>query len=146
MTNPLILPYPQVIALSQGAVEYTYEQTLTELTGKNITADTVKMAIGSQGTATTYSAWVTPDVVSTGTITAREFMLANPGVPGVEVPDGTDPANFTLYQITAQLLIGADTINHAAISPAPGLVVYAYLQATDSPEIVVRRGAPITIT
>lgn len=136
----------QDIALSQGAAEYTWVETLTELTGKDISADVVVIAVGSQGAATTYSAFVTPDVASTGTISAREFMQQNPNVPGVIVPDGVDPANFTLHQVHAQVMIGAVTVNHAAISPPVGTTIYPYLKATDTPEIVIRRGSPINIT
>lgn len=137
---------PQVIDLTDGAVEYTWPLTLTELSGKNISGDTVQMAIGSQSVATAIQTWCTPDVVTESTITAKEFILQNPGVPGVEVPEGVDPATLTLYQVTAQLLIGASTTNHPSIAPTTGTTIYPYIQITDTPEIVPRRGQQISIT
>lgn len=138
-------PTHQVIALSAGAVEFTWPETLTELTSRDISSDPVVMSIGSQSNPTAFSGWVTPDLISTGTINAKEFMLANPSVPGVIVPDGVDPATVILHWVRAQLLIGALTAQHPAISPAAGSC-YPYLKITDSPEIVPRRGALITIT
>lgn len=135
----------QVIDLSAGANEYTWPTTLTELTGKNISGDAVVMAVGSQNSATSVQAWVTPDLVTESTISAKEFMLANPSVRGIQVPDGVDPASFTLYQVTAQLMIGALTVNHPAISPDPG-DYYPYIEATDASEVVPRRGQKFTVT
>lgn len=134
----------QVIDLAAGAAEYTWPMTLTELTGKNISTDTVKMAVGSQNVANSIQDWVTPDVVVESTITAKEFMIQNPNVPGVEVPAGTDPALFTLYQVTAQLMIGAVTVNHASISPDPG-DYYPSIRAVDTSETVPRRGQKFTV-
>lgn len=136
---------PQVIDVSGGAAEYTWPEVFTELTGKDISGDTVVIAVGSQNTATTFSAYVTPDIIVEGTISAKEFMLANPSVPGVKVPTGQDPATFLLHWVSAQVLIGAVTVNHAAISPTPG-DCYPYLKITDSPETVPRRGSKIKIT
>lgn len=135
----------QVIDLSAGAQEYTWPETLTEKTGKNISADTVQIAVGTLRDATSVQTWVTPDIVTESTITAKEFMLQNPSVSGVLVPLGQDPASFLLYQVTAQIMIGALTGNHPALTPDPG-DYYPTLRITDATEIVPRRGPKFTIT
>lgn len=68
----------QTIDLSAGAVEYTYPLTITESTGKDISADTITLSLG------TYDApgqWQAPD---------------------------TDPPQDTTSQRVVQLLVGAD--------------------------------------
>lgn len=66
----------QTIRLSAGALEYTFPLTITEKTGKDISADTITLSLG------TYNApgdWQTPD---------------------------TDPPQDTTSQRVVQLLVG----------------------------------------
>ena len=49
----------QTIAVSLGAVEYTWPLTITEATGKDISADTVRLALGGY---TAPGTWQAPDV------------------------------------------------------------------------------------
>lgn len=135
----------QVIDLTDGAQEYTWPLTLTEKTGKNISADSVQIAVGTLRNSTSVQTWVTPDIVTESTITAKEFMLANPSVSGVIVPTGQDPATFLLYQVSAQIMIGALTGQHPALTPTAG-DYYASLRLTDSSEVVPRRGPKFTVS
>ena len=98
----------QTITLSAGAVEYTYPLTIVETAGKDISADTVQLSLGT-------------DLVV-----------------GVWRPPDTDTAQSVAYQRVVQLLVGASYI------PAVG-TYWLWSKVTDSPEIVPRRHAKVTI-
>lgn len=134
-------PTQQQIDLTAGGYELTWPTILTELTGKDITAETVQMVLGGQrlGSSPDWAPLTAPHVLTTGTITAQRFMIENPGVRGVQVPDGTDPALFLLYWVAGQLFIGP-----TGLEPDPGHY-YPFIQITDTPETPIRRGQKFTI-
>ena len=63
----------QTINLTAGAVEYTWPLTITETTGKDITATTIRLCLGS------YTApgdtWLTPDTDTTDGTSSRVVQL-----------------------------------------------------------------------
>lgn len=63
---------PQTIAVTAGAVEYTWPLTINEQAGKDITADVVSLALG---TYTTPGTWHTPDVDTSPTPSSRVVQL-----------------------------------------------------------------------
>lgn len=131
---------PQVIELSAGAAEPTRATILTELTGADISGDVVVMVLGTQVAPGT--PWVTltaPHSLSFDTITAKQYMIDNPGIP-VKVPDGVDPANFILHQAIGTLFIGG-----AGLNPTLG-DWWPYIKITDTPAIPIRRGQRFTVT
>lgn len=130
----------QVIELSAGANEATLPTILTELTGADISADQVVMVLGTQAApGTPWVALTAPHSLSFDTITAKQYMIDNPGI-AVKVPDGVDPANFTLHQAIGTLFIGG-----AGLNPTLG-DWWPYIKITDTPSIAIRRGQKFTVT
>lgn len=64
----------QTIAVSLGAVEYTWPVTITETNGKNITGDTVQISLGTYDAPGTWQAGV---VQRPGNSTAVIQLLIN---------------------------------------------------------------------
>lgn len=97
---------PQTVAVSQGAIEYTWPTTITATDGDDITGDTVAVSLG---TYTAPGAWQAPDTI-------------------------THP---TPSSVVVQILVGAAT---------PTGSYYLWVKVSDSPEVVPRRAAKITVT
>ena len=78
----------QTIALSAGAIEYTYPLTITEKTGKDISGVTILLSLG------TYQApgdtWQAPDVDQPGDTTAARVVQ-------LLIGDALKPAAGTYY-------------------------------------------------
>ena len=70
----------QTINVTAGAVEYTYPLTITETTGKDISADAIQLSLG---TDTAVGTWYAPD---------------------------TDPTQAVTYQRVVQLLVGGSFV------------------------------------
>ena len=85
-----------IINVSAGAREYV-EGTITELRGKDISADTFEVALGL-GTEAPTTGWKTPDAILAGTTTASKvvkILVTNAFLPGiysawVRVTDGPE--------------------------------------------------------
>lgn len=70
----------QVIKVSIGGARYV-GGTITETTGKDISADTVQVALG---TATTPGTWQTPDVITANVSSVTvKYLVTNAVTPGV---------------------------------------------------------------
>lgn len=126
----------QIIRGSLGEQDFLWPMRLTELTGQNITTDTVTAAVGSGNSPGSFVPVTTPHILTTGTILASDFKLANPLIP---LPEDTLPTT-TLYWVEAELFIGAAGFT-GLIS---GTDYYPWLDLVDSPATVLRRGARFT--
>lgn len=62
----------QVIAVSLGAIEYTWPLTITEASGKDISSVTVELSLGSQ---TQPGVWKSPDVDTQDGTSTRTVQL-----------------------------------------------------------------------
>lgn len=125
----------QVINQTIGEEDYLWPTRLTELTGADITSDTVTMAVGSQSTPGAFVPVSTPHKLTFGTILAGDFRRANPGF-AVDVADST-----TLYWVEGELFIGVAGITGLT----PGDDYYPYIKLADTPATVIRRGAKFSI-
>lgn len=71
--RPMGVAVPQTIAVhSAAAVEYTLPLTITETSGKDISAATIRMSLG---TYTAPGTWVAPDVDTSPTPASRTVQL-----------------------------------------------------------------------
>ena len=61
----------QTINITAGAVEYTFPLTITETTGKDISADVIQLSLG---TDTAVGAWHTPDTDVTQSVTYQRVV------------------------------------------------------------------------
>lgn len=120
----------QTVDLSNGAIEYTWPATFTELSGVNIDGDTVQVSIG---TATAPGTWHTPDLRSQSAVTAQDFRRVHPTVPCSVLP------STVLYQVSGQLLLGV-----GGLVPTAGSY-WVWLRVTDLPEIVPRAVFPLIV-
>lgn len=71
----------QIIHVSAGAAEHTWPTTLTETTGKDISADQVQISLG---TADAPGTWSSPDLLdrpTTASVTAAK-LVTNAVAPG----------------------------------------------------------------
>lgn len=131
----------QTISYTAGGYESTWPTRLTELTGDDISIDTVQMVVAGKvlGADPDWIALDAPHTLTAGTISAKEFMIQNPSVRGVQVPDGQDPATVTLHWVEGQLFIAPT-----------GLVLavgewWPYIQIGDNPASPIRRGQKFNV-
>jgi hypothetical protein len=103
----------QTIAVSASEVENTHPRLITELSGADISTAPVQVSLGSYDAPGT---WVTPDVLTRGTIAASDFLAANPGTELPIDPNTGQPVagSVLLHWVVVELTIGD------ALKPAPG--------------------------
>lgn len=70
----------QVIDLSDGAEEYTFPVTITETTGKDISADSIVVALGTATSAG--GTWFAPDVLTRPTVSTAVVQVLIGGSSG----------------------------------------------------------------
>jgi hypothetical protein len=68
----------QTVRVSTGAAEYCYPRTITETLGKNITADTVSVSLGTYDAPGT---WVAPDVITRPTTSSAVVQMMINTIP-----------------------------------------------------------------
>lgn len=125
----------QVINQTIGDQDFLWPTRLTELTGKDITIDTVTATVGSQTTPGSYVPVTSPHRLTTGTILAGDFKRANPQF------ELNVALTTPLFWVEAALFIGTGGITGLTA----GDDYYPYLKLADTPATVIRRGAKFSI-
>lgn len=117
-----------------GASRLIYPHTYTELTGQDITQAAVLLSIG---TAREPGAWVTPDISTSGTILASDWLAQNPRLKY----HLTVPGSTLLTYVTAQIALPSVDF--------PGLVTsdryWAWMSINFAGQTIPNRGANISI-